>query len=77
MAVNLNLNLTLDEKIEILKNYDELSINGIIGDCLLRTKAKEKYNMASIMSMNLLATEVAFDMAQRYIDVLEKVCNVK
>ena len=73
MAVNYisDLELTLEEKIEILNNHKTLSIAGSIGDCLLRTKAEEKYEMASIMSMQLYAMEVAFDMAQRYVDILK------
>ena len=64
------LELNLEEKIEIIANHKELSIKGSIGDCLLRTKAEEKYNIASILSMQLLASDVAFDMASRYIDLL-------
>lgn len=73
MAANYisDLELTLEEKIEILNNHKTLSIAGSIGDCLLRTKAEEKYEMASILSMQLYATEVAFDMAQRYVDILK------
>ena len=73
MAANYisDLELTLEEKIEILNNHKTLSIAGSIGDCLLRTKAEEKYEMASIMSMRLYAMEVAFDMAQRYVDILK------
>ena len=66
------LELTLEEKIGILGDYKTLSINGNVGDCLLRTKAEEKYGIASIRAMQLVASDVAFDMAQRYIDTLEK-----
>lgn len=73
MALNYisELELTLEEKIEILNDHKTLSINGSIGDCLLRTKAEEKYEMASILSMQLYASDVAFDMAQRYIDIIK------
>lgn len=66
-----DLELTLEEKIEILEDHKTLSIKGSIGDCLLRTKAEEKYEMASILAMNIYASEVAFDMAQKYIDILK------
>ena len=66
-----DLELTLEEKIEILEDHKTLSIKGSIGDCLLRTKAEEKYEIASILAMNIYASEVAFDMAQKYIDILK------
>lgn len=63
------MSLTLAEKIEILNDYNELSENCTLGDCLLRTKALEIFDgKTPLLSMHLLASEVAFSFAFAFLD---------
>lgn len=63
------MSLTLAEKIEILNDYKELSKNCTLGDCLLRTKALEIFDgKTPLLSMQLLASEVAFSFAFAFLD---------
>ena len=76
MSKNFVENLTLEEKVEILENYKELNSKGMIGDCLLRDKADEFSNeQTPILRMQILASNVAFDMAYKYVDFVNDDLN--
>lgn len=69
--------LTLEEKIEILENYSKLSKDGFIDECLLRTKSeeitKEKgQTITPLLQMNLLATRVAFELANEFVKLKQQ-----
>lgn len=73
MKKNFIKDLTFKEKIEILEDYKRLEEKGSIEECLLRDKANEFSNAETpILRMQILASNIAFDIAYHYINELKK-----
>lgn len=62
-----------EEKKEILENFESFRINGQIGECLLREKAREYCSYKGIefdaLYMNLVATEIAISIAFKTLSI--------
>jgi len=68
--------ISYEEKVQILTDYKQFQKDGFIGDCLLRTKAREYCKFLDIQNneafLEILSKEIGLEFAFKYIQLKEK-----